>query len=159
MIDRLIPVGRLLLLLITTTVLILSFCGVPFVHAASPHTCVSAQVPAAFRLPDGALHPAGMLTVCRAQTFSPVGVLHLISVNRSPVGMFLGQSRRSEGAGASVPEIVFRRGMDGALELLGYTVPAPGRSFVHRLMQSSRESSSTAESGWAALPVVAALGR
>ena len=156
MIDRLLPVGRLLLVVLTTTVIVLSLCGVPFTHAAGG-TCVSARVAASFRLPDGALHPAGMLTVCRTRTFSPVADLHLISVDHRPMGMFLSQSRRAEGVGASSPEIVFRRDVRGNLELLGYTMPTRGRSLVHRLTLPSMDLADG--EGVHGIPTVAALAR
>ncbi|HEX5044137.1 MAG TPA: hypothetical protein VFV75_14610 [Candidatus Polarisedimenticolaceae bacterium] len=156
MIDRLLPVGRLLLLVLTTTVIVLSFCGVPFTHAAGG-TCVSARVVSPFRLPDGALHPAGMLTVCRTRTFSPVADLHLISVDHRPMGMFLSRSRRAEGVRATAPEIVFRRDVRGNLDLLGYTMPTRGRSLVHRLGLPPIEVADG--EGLHGLPTVAALAR
>ena len=151
MVDRLLPVG-------TTLVLVLSFCGWA-TEAAASRGCVTAQVRTAFRLPDGKLQPAGRLTVCRARTYSPVAELHLISVDRRPMGMFLSRSGRAEGRGASDPEIVFRREGDGSLALLGYTVPTRGRSLVHRLLAPAQSGSFTADEAWHGLPVVAALAR
>jgi hypothetical protein len=120
---------------------------------------VTAQVRSAFRLPDGKLQPAGRLTVCRARTYSPVAELHLITVDRRPMGMFLSRSGRSEGKGAPDPEIVFRREGDGSLALLGYTMPMRGRSLVHRLTWPSQGGSFLADEAWHGLPVVAALAR
>src|SRR6185295_994831 len=101
MTDRLLPVGRLLLLLVTTTVIVLSFCGVPFTHAAAAGACVSARIGSPFRLPDGALHPAGTLTVCQARMLSPVAELHVISVDRRPMGVFVSRRSRGEGMGSA----------------------------------------------------------
>ena len=159
MIDRLLPVGRLLLLLLTTMVIVLSFCGVPFTHAAAAQACVSARVGSPFRLPDGVLHPAGTLTVCQARTFTPTSELHLISVDRRPMGMFLSRHGRGEGVGSSHPEIVFRRDGRGNLDLLGYTMPTRGRSIVHRFTLPSMGVADRLEEGWQHIPVVAALAR
>ena len=157
MLDRLLPVGRVLLLLATTGI-VLALGSAPFTHAAGG-PCVSAKVAAPVRLPDGAVHPAGTLTVCRTRTFSPVSDLHLISVDHRPMGMFLSQSRRAEGVGAKAPEIVFRRDVRGELELLGYTMPTRGRSLVHRLALPAVGVADNVEGAWLGIPVVAALAR
>jgi hypothetical protein len=159
MTDRLLPVGRLLLLLLTTTVIVLSFCGVPFTHAAAAGACVSARIGSPFRLPDGALHQAGTLTVCQARTLSPVAELHVISVDRRPMGVFVSRRSRGEGMGSARPEIVFRRDARGQLDLLGYTTPSRGRSLVHRFTLPSVGVARTLEEGWQRIPVVAALAR
>jgi hypothetical protein len=158
MIDRLLPVGRLLLLVFTTMVIVLSFCGTPFTHAAGG-TCVSARVGSPFRLPDGALHPAGTLTVCRTRTFSPVADLHLISVDHRPMGMFMSRNGIAEGVATQAPEIVFRRNVQGHLELLGYTTPTRGRSLVHRLALPSVDVAEGEGNGWPEIPALAALAR
>jgi len=159
MIERLLPVGRLLLLVLTTMVIVLAFCGVPFLtHASTTRTCVSAKVSSPFRLPDGGVHPAGMLTVCRARTFSPVAELHMISVNRRPMGMFVSRNGRGEAVGERDPEIVFRRDGAGTLELLGYSMPTRGRSLVHRFVLPSAGLADAGEA-WQGIPVVAAFAR
>jgi hypothetical protein len=159
MIDRLLPVGRLLLLLLTTTGIVLAFYGAPFTHASAARTCVSARVGSPFRLPDGGLHPAGLLTVCRARTFSPAAEMHLISVNRRPMGMFVSRNGRGEAVGARDPEIVFRRDGAGNLELLGYSMPTRGRSLVHRFVLPSVGLADAGEGAWQGIPVVAAFAR
>lgn len=158
MVERLLPVGRLLLLMLAMTIVVVSFCGTPLTEAAT-RGCVTALVRSPYRLPDGKLQPAGRLTVCRARTYSPIAELHLVTVDRRPMGMFLSRSGRAEGTGTHDPEIVFRREPDGSLSLLGYTVPTRGRSLVHRLLRPSPGGSFTADETEHGLPVVAALAR
>ena len=159
MLEKLLPVGRLLLMAITTTVIVLSFCSGHVTQAAAGRTCVTAAVSHAFRLPDGELHPAGKLTLCRTGTFSPVAQLHLISVNRRPMGMFLSHTRLTESLRTGPPEIVFRRDAEGNLVLIGYTLLTRGKSLAHRLAAPSIAGTSIELEGWNPMPVVAALAR
>jgi len=101
--------------------------------AAPSGECVTARVESPFRLPDGALHPAGSLTLCDTRTLSPVADLHTIRVNGSSVGMFASRKRTTEARLLTRPQIVFNRVADGTLDLVGYVLPAPGRSVAFRL--------------------------
>jgi len=101
--------------------------------AAASGTCVTAQVDAPFRLPDGVVHPAGVLTLCDAKTFSPVADQHLILVDGGSVGIFLSSNRRTEEGRSARPEVVFERTRRGYLDLVGYILPASGGSIAYRL--------------------------
>jgi len=105
---------------------------------ASSNVCVTARVDAPFWLPDGILRPAGMLTLCGTGTLSPVADLHVISVDRRPVGMFISRKSKAEAIDARSPEIVFERDTAGTLDLIGYTLPQRGRSIAYRLRGPER---------------------
>ena len=102
--------------------------------AASSGECVTARVESPFRLPDGVLHPAGSLTLCDTRTLSPIADLHTIRVNGSSVGIFASRKRTTEARLLTSPKVVFNRDADGNLELVGYVLPAPGRSVAFRLI-------------------------
>jgi hypothetical protein len=160
MLEKLLPLGRLLILLVTTTVIVLSFCAAPLTEAAGGQTCVTARVGHSFRLPDGELRPAGRLTVCRLRTYSPVAELHLISVDRRPLGMFLSRSRVAEVRTPPLaPEIVFRRDHQGNLELMGYSIASRGRRIAHRLTALSSGGTWDADDARQGIPIVAAIAR
>ncbi len=105
--------------------------------AAASGTCVTAQVDAPFRLPDGVVRPAGALTLCDTRTFSPVADQHVILVDGGSVGLFLSSKRSTEASGRISPEIVFERNTEGYLDLVGYILPASGRSIAYRLRGQS----------------------
>ena len=100
--------------------------------AAASRECVSVHVDTPFRLPDGMLYPAGALTLCDNRTFSPVDHLHKILVGGSNIGLFVSRRRNAETRSLGRPEILFKRGADGNLELVGYTVLKSGRSVAER---------------------------
>ena len=105
---------------------------------ASPSgDCVTARVDAPFRLPDGQLYPAGVVTVCDVRTFSPVRELHKILVDGSSIGLFLSRKRSAEVRSLALPEVVFERDGEGNLTLIGYSVRSAGRNIAYRL--KSRE--------------------
>lgn len=101
--------------------------------AASSGGCVTVQIDSPFRLPDGLLHPAGELTLCDTRSFSPVTQLHVLLVNGSTVGVFQSRRRGAEIGPVDSPEVVFERDSQGTLALVGYIVPAAGRSVAFRL--------------------------
>jgi hypothetical protein len=105
--------------------------------AAASGTCVTARVDAPFRLPDGVLHPAGALTLCDTRTFSPVADQHVILVDGGSVGLFLSSKRSTEASGRISAEVVFERNPEGYLDLVGYILPASGRSIAYRLRTRS----------------------
>jgi hypothetical protein len=105
--------------------------------AISPGECVTAIVDAPFRLPDGHLYPAGTLTLCDYGTFSPVDNLHRISVDGSGIGLFRSRKRFAESTSMPDPQVVFNRGADGTLELIGYALSlASGRAVAYRLKET-----------------------
>jgi hypothetical protein len=105
------------------------------VLAMPSRACVSAHIDSPFRLPDGVLRPAGVLTLCNTRQFSPVATLHKVLVDRRPVGMFLSRRRNAEGV-FGLPEIFFERDGAGTLELLGYVLPTRGPTVAYRLKRA-----------------------
>ena len=145
--------------MVAVAALLLSLPAWPPAEAAASGTCVTAQVDAPFRLPDGVLRPAGALTLCDTRTFSPVSDQHVILVDGGSVGMFLSSNRSTEARGRIAPEIVFERNTEGYLDLVGYILPAPGRSIAYRLRSRSASWPAAAHDRVPAGPVapVAAL--
>lgn len=89
-------------------------------------TCVTADVPEAYVLPDGSTHAAGRLTLCVIEAFTPVVGLHRIDAGVD--GPRMAMSRRDT-AGEYVgdeAQVVFRRSPDGGLRLAGYVLPNGG---------------------------------
>ena len=127
--------------------------------AASAKECVSVQIEAPFRLPDHVLRPAGEITLCDSRAFSPVVQLHAILVNGSAVGMFASRIRNAETGPIAAPLVLFERDAAGTLDLVGYVVPAKGRSKAFRLRDESapRAVVRTESGGGGASPVVALL--
>ncbi len=101
--------------------------------AASSGECVTARVDAPFRLPDGLVRPAGVLTLCDGGKYSPVDNFHRILVGGSSVGLFVSNRRRAEAGPAGAPQILFKRDAGGNLELIGYILPSAGRSVAFQL--------------------------
>jgi hypothetical protein len=101
--------------------------------AASSGECVTARVDEPFRLPDGRLYPAGVLTICDGGAYSPVDNFQRILVGGSAIGLFVSEKRGAELRSAGSPQVVFRRGADSSLNLIGYTVPSTGRSVAYRM--------------------------
>jgi len=105
----------------------------PPAMAASSGECVTARLDAPFRLPDGLLYPAGTLTICDGGAYSPVDSFQRILVGGSAIGLFVSQRRNAEMRSVDLPQILFKRGADGSLNLVGYTLPSLGRSVAYRL--------------------------
>lgn len=128
--------GPVPVLLIALILVAASLAASQPARAASSGDCVTAMVDVPFRLPDGALHPAGVLTLCDTRAYSPVADLHTILVDGARIGVFQSRKRRTETGLMDAPRIVFQRDLDGYLELLGYILPARGRSIAYRLQGS-----------------------
>ena len=132
------------------------FVGRPSV-AASAKECVSVQIEGPFRLPDHIVRPAGVITLCDSRAFSPVIRLHAILVNGSTVGIFPSRIRSTETGPIGAPQVLFERDAEGTLELVGYIVPASGRSKAFRLRAPTPPRTIvTADTGGGS-PVVALL--
>jgi hypothetical protein len=99
--------------------------------------CVAADVPEAFILPDGSLHPAGRLTLCTVQAFTPVVGLHRVLAEGGSASLVMSRRGRPE-ANAERPEILFRRLPDGSLELIGYVLTNGRKSWSYALQRSNR---------------------
>jgi hypothetical protein len=146
--------GRVQVLLVMLTAM------VGPVWAAPSRECVTVRVDAPFRLPDGMLYPSGVLTLCDSRTFSPVDNLHRILVGGSSVGLFVSSRRSAESLPIDGPEILFRHGADGNLELIGYSVVKSGRSVAYRMKPSHAatwQAVSRPPAGGAASASVAAI--
>jgi hypothetical protein len=107
-------------------------------QGASQGRCVTARIASPFRLPDGVLREAGTLTLCDTREFTPVSNLHMVRVDRRPVGMFLSLRRNAEGVDRTVPEIVFQKDAAGTLTLMGYVLPARGESVAYLMKRPER---------------------
>ena len=90
--------------------------------------CVSFQVDAPVRLPDGTLLPPGTLRLCDWKTYSPVSNLHRTYMDGRAVGLLRSKKTMSEGGSDISPIVFFSRGDEGQLELYGYVLPARDRS-------------------------------
>ncbi len=90
--------------------------------------CVTANVPEAFRLPDGSEHAAGRLTLCPLEALNPATELHSVSVDGA--GTRLAMSGRTSAEDYSGPNstILFQRAPGGGLDLVGYVVPFGNKS-------------------------------
>jgi hypothetical protein len=106
-------------------------------RAASSGECVTALVDAPFRLPDGRIYPAGALTLCDYGTFSPVDTMHRILVGGSSIGLFRSRRRNAEAGPMDTPQVVFNRGADGNLELVGYALSIAGHTVAYRMKGTS----------------------
>lgn len=134
--------------------------------AAPSGECVTAEIASPFRLPDGALHPAGSLTLCDTRAFSPVAEMHVIRVNGRSAGVFLSRKQAAEAEAGGAPEIVFERDAAGHLDLVGYILTAEGRSTAFRLngrdaawVEEARSSPRPARAGTALVVALAADSR
>jgi len=127
--------------------------------AASSGECVTARVDAPFRLPDGLVHPAGVLTLCDGGKYSPVDNFHRILVGGSSIGLFVSSRRKAETASMTTPQILFKRDAEGTLELIGYTLPSSGRSVAFQLksQDAAWQASNRRRSGVASAAPMAAI--
>ncbi|MBZ5638327.1 MAG: hypothetical protein LAO51_06160 [Acidobacteriia bacterium] len=104
--------------------------------AGSGGGCIRVDVDQPVRLPDGNVYPAGVLTLCDTAELSPVATLHKTYVNGRPIGILVSRRRANETKGAEPPVVVFQRDR-GALDLVGYVLPAPRRSGVTYVLSAS----------------------
>jgi len=108
-----------------------------FASAASAQdrgTCVTAQVPEAFTLPDGSLHVAGKFTLCVHGMLNPVAGLHRLSTDAE--GTILVKSKRTQAreyADSRPVLLFFRPTPDAPLDLVGYVVPFDRKSWKYTL--------------------------
>ena len=82
-------------------------------ESAPSGDCLAARVSEPFRLPDGVLYPAGMLTICDTGAYSPVADFHVLLVDGCSVGVFLSRKRPAEAAAGASGEVVFHRDAEG----------------------------------------------
>ena len=100
--------------------------------------CVTANVPETFKLPDGSEHAAGRLTLCALEAFTPALELHSVWVDGA--GARLAMSRRAvpEAYADTRSAFLFRRALDGALDLVGYVVPFGDTAWSYTMKRSDR---------------------
>ena len=101
--------------------------------AAGSGTCITANVASPFHLPNGRLYPAGSLTLCDGGSYSPVDNFQRILVNGRAIGLFVSNRRIAELRSSGAPQVLFNRGSDGNLSLIGYVLPSLGESVAFRL--------------------------
>jgi hypothetical protein len=97
-------------------------------------TCVTAQVPEAFTLPDGSLHVAGKFTLCVHSALNPVAGLHRLSTDAE--GTILVKSKRTlarEYADRQPVLLFFRPAPGEPLDLVGYVVPFDRKTWKYTL--------------------------
>jgi hypothetical protein len=98
--------------------------------------CVTARVPEAFTLPDGSVHPAGRLTLCALEAFTPARELHSVSVDGTGVGLAMSRRAVPEAYVDTRPAFLFRRAPDGVIDLVGYVVLVGGKSWSYTMNHS-----------------------
>ena len=116
---------KLLLLAFGLTFSVIAYHGGALAEG-SP--CSTAEVDQPFRLPNGVVHPAGTLTLCRQAEHSPVSFLHVMYVNRMPVGSFSSRRGFLEESSSEERYMVFAVESKNVLRLSGIVVP-----IVHHL--------------------------
>lgn len=92
-------------------------------------SCVVAQVPSPYVLTDGSVHPAGPIRLCVEPASSPAFGVHRIAASDGQATFARSHRARAEGGADVSPAVLFRRGDDGALLLVGYVVPERGTAF------------------------------
>ena len=103
-----------------------SFLSTGAFQAAASGVCASADIAEPFRLPSGALQSPARLTLCDRGDFSPVASFHEVRVDRMPIGLLTSRRQAGENDSNEPPFMMFERGADGTLTLLGYAYPSRG---------------------------------
>lgn len=86
-------------------------------------SCAVVDVPFPIILPDGTTQDSGTLRICLERRMTPVTVVHRVSVNGMPKGLYLSRTDAAEGPGLPHPAIAFLKDGTGALRLTGYAWP------------------------------------
>ena len=92
----------------------------PASFAQQRGSCVVVESPSDVRLPDGTVAERGTLRLCIERNLSPVTVLHEVSANGIPLGLYAARAERSEGSSLPRPVVAFTPRADGTLALSGY---------------------------------------
>ena len=93
--------------------------------ASGGSNCTTASIAEPFVLPDGTQHEAGQLKLCVEGRHSPIAHKHTTYVDGMVVGLHIGRTGTSEGPATAGSYVMFGRGVDGRLRLIGYAGPAP----------------------------------
>jgi len=107
--------------------------------AEAAGNCFTATIEEPFRLPDGAFHESGKLTLCHERNHSPVAALHEVRINGMGVGLFVSRRAVSEGLDGddAQPYLLFHRVNGGELFLIGVASPLRDRMQLHFLDDST----------------------
>ena len=100
--------------------------------------CITLDVDSPMRLPNGAVHPAGQLTLCDTWGVTPVSRIHKTFIDGHPVAMLSSRTTRSEGGDKIDPVVMFSREADGRLALIGYVIPGNHGSITYLLDDSKK---------------------
>ena len=104
--------------------------------AGAGERCETASIRGPLVLPDGSLHQAETVQVCRTLEYSPVLTLHKISVDGRPVGLFVGRDARLESGHDETPYLLLERDASGRLELRGYAAHGSMHDFAPRAVEA-----------------------
>jgi hypothetical protein len=91
--------------------------------------CIRAEIAHSIRLPHGEVLPPGTLRLCQGK-LSPVSHLHRTYLDGRLVGVLMSRGRTSEASASDAPVVMFKRGEDGSLELVGYVLPGSPDSYA-----------------------------
>ena len=100
--------------------------------------CITLEVRAPVRLPGGALHPPGTLTLCDSKRLSPVSSIHKAYIDGHPVAMLASRTIHSESNADDRPVVMFSRDAQGRLELMGYVLPGKDGGITHLLNETRK---------------------
>jgi hypothetical protein len=108
--------------------------------AAGSGDCVKAYIDEPIILPDGSLHPPGVLKICVRQ-HSPSAGMHKTSVDGRAIGEFQSLYRPTRRPSEDPrPVLVFEREPERGLALLGYTIPGRERTAVYWLEDARKKA-------------------
>jgi hypothetical protein len=129
---------------------ILAIClAVAFSFAVSPSVaqgrgeCVTSNVPEAFTLPDGTVHPAGRLTLCTVLALNPVTGVHRVWMEGDGASIVLTRRARAEAGPDTGPAFVFRRVQGAPLDLVGFVVSDGRRTWKYSLRREAERFAAT----------------
>jgi hypothetical protein len=124
--------------------------------ALAGNECTSARVAEPFLLPDGSEHPAGKLTLCVSEHYSPVSYLHRTYVDGMAVGMHVSRHSVSEAPASESAYMLFNRGTDSKLRLVGFARPGREHMDLYALQRTANSQGGAGAPGDAGPIVVAA---
>jgi len=115
--------------------------------AGSRGECITLEVHAPIRLPGGALHPPGRLTLCTSIPISPVASIHKTYIDGHPVAMLASRKVSSESGADTRPVVMFSRDAQGRLELMGYVLPGKDGGVTYLLNEARKPVRRTIAAG------------
>ena len=107
------------------------------VWAQDRGACVTADVPEGFTLPDGSAHAAVRISLCTTRVLNPVVGLHLVRAADGRAALVMSERSQSREFADTRPVLLFHRGADGALDLVGYVVPFEHQAWRYALRHSN----------------------